>query len=138
VKPAVSLFIASGASTTPHSPETVQVMMEITLFSLRDLFENPQPPLQIAETQFDGLDAQLRRVARKPWEEISDEALWYYLHDLAYQWLQPSLFAYLFPVCLHFWYRTLMRDEGADQGDAEFHYSLHQGNVLQKMLDDVG
>ena len=112
--------------------------MEITLSALEELFDHPTPPRHVWENQFDYLDAELRRVARKPWEEISDEDLWYYLHDLAYVTLQPDLFKYLFPVCLHFWYRTLMRGDGADQGDADLHYSLHHGHILSKMLDEEG
>lgn len=48
--------------------------------------------------------------------------------------LQPDLFAHLFPVCLKFWYDSLMRNEAAACGDAEFHYALHHGRILQKMV----
>jgi hypothetical protein len=62
--------------------------------------------------------------------------LWNYIHDLAYQELQPDLFRHAFPACLKFWYDTLLRHEDAAIGDAEFHHALMRGDILQKMLSE--
>ncbi len=109
--------------------------MRITKFDARSLFGNPEVPHVVWEKQFDGFDAELRRIARKPWQDICESDLWYYMHDLAYvSPLQESLFEYLFPACLNFWYDTMMRNEDASIGSIEFHYSLHQGKILTRML----
>ena len=47
--------------------------------------------------------------------------------------LQKDLFNYLFPVCLNYWYQSLLRSESAECGDAELHYAIHRGNILNKM-----
>lgn len=108
--------------------------MRITPERSRQIFGNPSPPETITEQQFDGFDDKLAKVGTTDWHQIAFADLWYYLHDLAYRPLQPDLFAYLFPVCLNFWYHTLMHNREAGLGDAEFHYSLYQGQVLEKML----
>lgn len=109
-------------------------MTRISKDRSRAIFNYPSPPAQVSEYQFDGFDDELFKLAQSPWDKINDEDLWYYLHDLAYVELQPDLFAYLFPVCLNFWYQTLMRNMACAQGDAEFHYALLHGQVLQKMV----
>src|SRR4051794_22635962 len=109
-------------------------MTRISTDQARAIFGYPAPPSEVRESQFDGFDDDLRRVAQTPWDQIQDGDLWYYLHDLAYMELQPDLFAYLFPVCLNFWYQTLLRSTAAAVGDAEFHYALHHGQVLEKMV----
>lgn len=109
--------------------------MRIDKHRSRKIFNNPKPPGKIWETQFDYFDDELRAIAKKPWQNIKDKDLWYYLHDLAYVELQKDLFEYLFPICLNFWYETLMRNEDASRGDSEFHYALYQGNILDKMVD---
>lgn len=107
-------------------------MPRISDIQARAIFSNPEAPSQVSEYQFDGFDDDLRRLAQTPWDKIHDADLWYYLHDLAYVELQPDLFAYLFPVCLNFWYHTLMNSVGCAVGDAEFHYSLFHGQILEK------
>src|SRR5258708_5497542 len=109
-------------------------MARISKDQSRAIFGYPSPPSQVTEYQFDGFDSELYKLAQTPWDKIRDEDLWYYLHDLAYVELQPDLFAYLFPVCLNFWYQTLMRNRDCAVGDAEFHYGLLRGQVLEKML----
>jgi len=108
--------------------------MRISTDRSRIIFGNPVAPARVWEEQFDGFNTALRRLARQDRRNITGDDLWYYLHDLAYVELQPDLFNYLFPVCLNFWYQTLMKNEGASQGDANFHYALHQGRILDRML----
>jgi hypothetical protein len=109
-------------------------MTRIAATQSRAIFGNPSSPLQVSERQFDGFDDALGKLAQTPWDKIPDEDLWYYLHDLAYVELQPDLFAYLFPVCLNFWYHTLLRNVGCAVGDAEFHYALFRGQTLDKLV----
>ncbi len=97
----------------------------------------PAPrPKTVWEKQFDYGDVQLQELARRDWDDVPDKALWFYLHDLSYVHLQPDLFRYLFPACLKFWYDTLMRHEGASQGDAELHYALLHGDIMTKMMTE--
>lgn len=100
----------------------------------RGIFGNPQPPRQVWERQFDNFDHELQRLAGTPYDQIDSSDLWYYYLDLAYVELQPDLFAYLFPVCLMDWHRTLMQSEPCSHGDSEFHYGVHRGNVFEKMV----
>lgn len=106
----------------------------ITWERVRGVFGDAQPPKTVWERQFDYCDAELWRLAKAPYEQIDFGDLWYYYHDLAYVELQPDLFAYLFPVCLMDWHRTLMRNEECAHGDAEFHSGVFRGNVFDKML----
>lgn len=101
---------------------------------VRAMFDDPRPPVSVWERQFDDGDEELQHLARTPYEEIDFRDLWYYIHDLAYVELQPDLFDYLFPVCLMDWHRSLRDDEFCNHGDADFHWSLHYGRVLEKML----
>jgi len=73
---------------------------EISWTRVRAIFNDPKLPEHIWQSQFDGFDEELQRLARTPYDEIDFSDLWYYHHDLAYVDLQPDLFAYLFPVCL--------------------------------------
>jgi hypothetical protein len=106
----------------------------ITWERLRGIFNFPKPVLKVTESQFDYFDAELCNLARTPYDEIDFGDLWYYHHDLAYVDLQPDLFAYLFPVCLMDWHRSLLDNEACSHGDSEFHYGVVHGNVLEKML----
>lgn len=108
--------------------------MKITPLQIREVFGNVAPPKRIWEKQFDDFDAELAEIGQKEWQCITEGDLWYYLHDLSYMELQPDLFAHLFPVCLNFWYDSLMRNEGASRGDADFHLSLRRGQILTKMV----
>ena len=107
--------------------------MRITPERSRAIFGNPSAPTQIWEEQFDGNNADLRRLVKQDWRTVTGNEIWCYLYDLAYVELQPNLFQYLFPLCLNFWYDTLMRNEGAETG-IDFHYAIHQGKILDKML----
>ncbi len=107
--------------------------MRITLERSRSIFGNPPKPNRVTEKQFDGFDHELKRIGTLDWSEIEDGDLWYYIHDLSYMELQKDLFNYLFPVCLNYWYQSLLRSESAECGDAELHYAIHHGNILKKM-----
>ncbi len=109
-------------------------MPRISSEQARAIFGYPSPPAHVTEQQFDDFNDQLYALSQTPWERITPHDLWYYLHDLAYVELQPDLFAYLFPVCLNFWYSSLMRSQDCAQGDAEFHHSLLHGRILEQMV----
>lgn len=108
--------------------------MTINPLQIRELFGNPAPPQVIWEEQFDGFNKELIEMGMKDWQSVTEEELWYYFHDLTYMELQPDLFAHLFPVCLKFWYDTLMRNDSAERGDADLHRSLLRGQILTKMV----
>ncbi|MBY0504607.1 MAG: hypothetical protein K2X03_11905 [Bryobacteraceae bacterium] len=98
----------------------------------------PSPkPRDVWEKQFDGNDLELARLAQLDWDRVPDGDLWYYFHDLAYVDLQPNLFRHLFPACLKYWHESLMRNESAAQGDADFHHGLMRGKVLEKILSET-
>jgi hypothetical protein len=100
----------------------------------RAIFGHADSPAEVWESQFDYCDDDLKRLAATPYRKIDRADLWYYFHDLAYVPLQPDLFNYLFPVCLMEWHHSLLNNEPCAQGDAEFHYALVRGNVLEGML----
>jgi hypothetical protein len=100
----------------------------------RGIFGNPPALGKVWERQFDFFDDELQRLCRTPWSEIDFSDLWFYYHDLAFVELQPEVFAYLFPVCLMAWHDSLMKSESCGVGDAEFHFGIHQGHVLEKMM----
>lgn len=108
----------------------------ITIFHdrLRTLFGNPRPPEHVWERQFDHFDDELRQLCKTPWTQIDISDLWFYYHDLAYVELQPEVFEYLFPVCLMAWHATLMNNVACSSGDAEFHFAVHHGRVLETMM----
>ncbi len=93
-------------------------------------------PSTVWQKQFDGDDETLRRLAGYRWDEAPDEDLWCYIHDLTYVPLQPDLFRHVFPRCLKFWYDTLLRDEGAEIGDADFHRALIRGDAPNKLMSE--
>lgn len=101
---------------------------------VRAIFDNPEPPEHVGQSQFDGFDEKLAQLARTPYYEIDFSDLWYYHHDLAYMELQPDLFNYLFPVCLMDWHESLMENMPCSHGDSEFHYGVRHGKVFEKML----
>lgn len=108
----------------------------ITWKRLRAIFGDPQPVRKVTERQFDYDDEKLQQLGRTPFDRIDFDDLWYYHHDLAYVDLQPELFAYLFPVCLMDWHRTLLANEACSHGDSEFHRGIIHGDVLTKMLTE--
>ena len=109
--------------------------MRISPERSRLIFGNPSKPKKVSQKQFDGFDDELKKIGSTNWTEIEESDLWYYIHDLSYMDLQKDLFEYLFPVCLNYWYQTLLRSESAECGDAELHYAIHKGNILNKMTN---
>jgi hypothetical protein len=103
---------------------------------LRAIFGNPNPVANVTERQFDYEDEKLQELGRTAFQDINFDDLWYYHHDLAYVELQQELFEYLFPVCLMDWHRSLLAGEACSHGDSEFHYGIHHGQVLHKMLTE--
>lgn len=97
----------------------------------------PRKPDEVLEEQFDSFNEKLVEMARMDWDQVPDDYLWYYFHDLAYVELQADLFRHLFPACLKYWHDTLMRDEDASRGDSDFHYGLMRGQILEKMLSET-
>jgi hypothetical protein len=114
--------------------ERQRAMARVSFEQARAIFGDAPPPETVSERQFDWFDDKLYALARTPQDRITREDLWYYLHDLAYVDLQPDLFAYLFPVCLNLWNTSLMRNQDCSQGDAEFHYALLHGRILEQMV----
>ncbi|MBL8564610.1 MAG: hypothetical protein JNM89_02715 [Hyphomicrobiaceae bacterium] len=112
-------------------------MARIDKLRMRAVLGDAPKPVVVWQQQFDGFNETLHELARSDWDQIPEVHLWEYIHDLAYQRLQPDLFRHVFPACLKFWYDTLMRDEGAEYGDADLHYALLHGEILSKMLDDA-
>lgn len=112
-------------------------MSRITTDRMSGVLGKAPKPVVVWQQQFDGKNEVLNKIARCEWREIPEEDLWEYFHDLSYQPLQPDLFRHLFPACLNFWYKTLMRNEGAERGDAELHYALVHGNIISKMLNET-
>jgi hypothetical protein len=97
----------------------------------------PAPkPGKVWEQQFDGNNRELAELAQMDWDKIPDDYFWYYFHDLTYVDLQPDLFRHAFPGCLKYWQETLMRNESAECGDADFHRGLMRGRIAEKMLSE--
>lgn len=103
---------------------------------LRAIFGDPKLVQNVTQRQFDGFDDKLKVLGRTCHDDIDFGDLWFYHHDLAYQTLQPELFAHLFPVCLMDWHLTLLANQTCSHGDSEFHYGIVHGNVMQAMLTD--
>lgn len=103
---------------------------------IRAILGKAPKPTVVWQQQFDGFGREIRRIAASDWDKIERGDLWNYIHDLAYQELQPDLFRHAFPACLKFWYDTLLLHKDAAIGDADLHRALMRGNILQKMLTE--
>lgn len=68
----------------------------------RHIFGDEPPVLCVWETEFDYADAELKALAAKEWQQISERDLSaYYVLNLVYnEPMQIELFRYLFPLCL--------------------------------------
>lgn len=111
-------------------------MSRITKERIRSILGPAPKPTAVWELQFDGNDENLRGIADCDWEDVREQDLRSYIHDLAYVKLQPDLFRHAFPSCLQFWQNSLLRNESAEKGDAELHYALQHGDVFSKMMND--
>lgn len=99
------------------------------------IFGHAPAPRRVWQRQFDGDRAALERLAGTSQWQIREADLYRFVDDL--NWvprLQPDLFRYLFPVCLHFWADTLMANRPfiANPG-GDFHRALLVGRVLERM-----
>jgi hypothetical protein len=110
--------------------------MEISWDRVRAIFRNPNPPSEVTEVQFDWENEKLCKLAQSHWTEIDFQDLYYYYADLAYSFLQPELFDYLFPVCLMDWHESLQKSEDCSHGSFDFHYGVRHGRVFEKMVVD--
>ncbi len=132
------IAIADGRSQAPpirlFRLDCVMQREAITWARARRIFGDAGPPRQVTQHQFDGFDDVLARLAKTPQQEIDFGDLWYYHHDLAYQQLQPDLFAYMMPVCLMDWHLSLQANGAASHGDSELHYGLAKGKILERMV----
>jgi len=111
-------------------------MNRITQERIASILGPAPKPTAVWERQFDGNDEGLRQIASCNWYEVCTQDLWSYIHDLAYVELQPDLFRHAFPACLQFWQHSLLRNESAERGDADLHFSLQNGNILSKMMNE--
>lgn len=99
------------------------------------LGKSPKPTV-VWQKQFDGFDETLRKLAMCDWDAVPESWFWEYFLDLSYMELQPDLFRHLFPSCLKFWHETLMRNDSASRGDADFHLGLVHGKILTTMMSE--
>lgn len=76
----------------------------------RHIFGDEPPVLCVWETEFDYADAELKALAAKEWQQISEWDLSaYYVLNLVYnEPMQIELFRYLFPLCLAQWHETVL------------------------------
>jgi hypothetical protein len=110
--------------------------MRITRDRFVNVLGQAPKPQAVWQKQFDYNDEALIEMAHMDWDRVPDDYMWYYFLDLAFVDLQPDLFRHLFPACLKYWFETLMRNESAAYGDSDFHYSLMQGRILDRMLTE--
>lgn len=108
----------------------------ITLQRMVDVLGHAPKPAKVLQKQFDSFDGQLVEMAKWDWDKIPQDFLWYYILDLTYVELQPDLFRFAFPRCLKLWYDSLMDDQEAAHGEAEFHNALVKDN-LRKMFSPL-
>ena len=83
----------------------------------RHIFGDEPPVLCVWETEFDYADAELKALAAKEWQQISEWDLSaYYVLNLVYnEPMQIELFRYLFPLCLAQWHETVLALAGDDE-----------------------
>jgi hypothetical protein len=75
-------------------------MSRITKERIESILGSAPMPAAVWELQFDGNNEDLRRIAYCDWEDVREQDLRSYIHDLAYVKLQPDLFRHAFPFCL--------------------------------------
>lgn len=106
----------------------------ITWDRLKSIFGRQKPIRQVTQRQFDGFDDVLERLSRTPVESIDFNDLGCFYFDLSYQWLQPDLFAHIFPACLMDWHQSLLKNVDCAHKGGDFHSGIIRGDVLRKML----
>jgi hypothetical protein len=103
---------------------------------IKEIFDDPVPPRQVIEDQFDGAQDDLIRTATKPWHEIDQSDYWHYLLDLCYVDLQQDLFDYLFPAFLIRWWEGQLTRLGGPASECDFYRAIDGGQVFTKMMDE--
>jgi hypothetical protein len=106
-----------------------------TLDDVRQALGRPAGPVAVEQTQFDGNQAALERLAAggSRVEDLQDYAL-----DLRYvEPLQPDLFQLAFPECLRAWRATLLGEGGDEAFVQEFHAALAGSRTWEGMLDSA-
>lgn len=108
--------------------------MRITRDRMVNVLGPAPKPGSVWQEDFDYNDEVLLEMARIDWDQIGPQHLSFYFLDLAFVELQPDLFRHVFPACLKYWYETLMQDNAAACGHADFHFALVEGEICERML----
>ena len=103
----------------------------------RQIFGNAKPVQQVWEKEFDYNDKALRKLACKDWSSITSRDLGaYYVLNLIYvEPLQPTLFNYLFPICLAAWGEELLENTGSYFSD-EIYRAFKRPYLWQQMMSE--
>lgn len=103
---------------------------------LRFIFNNPNPPVNLIENEFDGFDEELKKLSLKHWKEItSHDISSYYLLNLIYNFpLQKDLFDYLFPIGVAIWKEELMTNSESNFTD-EIYRVFKRKYIWDEMMD---
>lgn len=103
----------------------------------RHIFGDEPPVLCVWETEFDYADAELKALAAKEWQQISEWDLSaYYVLNLVYnEPMQIELFRYLFPLCLAQWHETVLAGGYGDHFEESLMKALRRPYLWQEMMN---
>lgn len=103
----------------------------------RHIFGDEPPVLCVWETEFDYADAELKALAAKEWQQISEWDLSaYYVLNLVYnEPMQIELFRYLFPLCLAQWHETVLAGGYGDHFEESLMKALCRPYLWQEMMN---
>lgn len=103
----------------------------------RHIFGDEPPVLCVWETEFDYADAELKALAAKEWQQISERDLSaYYVLNLVYnEPMQIELFRYLFPLCLAQWHETVLAGGYGDHFEESLMKALCRPYLWQEMMN---
>lgn len=103
----------------------------------RHIFGDEPPVLCVWETEFDYADAELKALAAKEWQQISEWDLSaYYVLNLVYnEPMQPELFRYLFPLCTAQWHETVLAGGYGDHFEESLMKALRRPYLWQEMMN---
>ncbi|MCV5513311.1 hypothetical protein OFN04_29610, partial [Escherichia coli] len=87
--------------------------------------------------EFDYADAELKALAAKEWQQISERDLSaYYVLNLVYnEPMQIELFRYLFPLCLAQWHETVLAGGYGDHFEESLMKALCRPYLWQEMMN---
>ena len=93
--------------------------------------------LCVWETEFDYADAELKALAAKEWQQISEWDLSaYYVLNLVYnEPMQIELFRYLFPLCLAQWHENVLAGGYGDHFEESLMKALCRPYLWQEMMN---